>query len=336
MLDVRRVLIIVFDGVQLLDAAGPIDVFDAASKLTDGGYRIEVATPEGADVRAESGLRLGADVALEQARGRLDTLLVAGGFGTRMAALDPAIVGHIARLARGARRVTSVCTGAELLARAGVLRGRRVTTHWAWCDQLAEDHPDLVVERDRIYVRDGNVATSAGVSAGMDLALALVEEDHGAAIARTVAQLLVLFLQRPGGQSQFSTRLAPPVPRSAALKEVLGAIFAQPASDHRVEALARRAAMSERHLTRRFAQELQTTPARFVERVRVEAARATLESGSTVDAAARRSGFESTEVMRRAFHRTLGVSPSEYRDRFTTSIAALEPAWSSPSPATRT
>jgi transcriptional regulator GlxA family with amidase domain len=314
----RRVLILAFENFQMLDAAGPAEVFDGAARLTGGGYQVQLATPGGLEVRAGSGLRLGADLALETARGPLDTLLVAGGFGVRAAAEDPATVRHVARLAARARRVTSVCTGAELLATAGLLSGRRATTHWAWCAQLAERHPDVTVEADRIFVRDGNVATSAGVTAGMDLALALVEEDHGPEVARTVARWLVMFLQRPGGQSQFSERLAPPAPRTASLRPVLDAIAADPAADHRLEVLAGRAAMSERHLARRFTAELHTSPARFVERVRVEAARTALEQGSTVDEAARRCGFSSAEIMRRAFLRVLGVTPSDYRQRFTT------------------
>jgi transcriptional regulator GlxA family with amidase domain len=196
----RRVLLIAFDRFQMLDVAGPAEVFDGASQLTGGAYQVRLATPGGREVRAGSGLRLGADLALESARGPLDTLVVAGGFGARAAADDPRIVHHVQRLAGRTRRVASVCTGAELLATAGLLDGRRATTHWAWSDALAERHPNVIVEADRIFVRDGNVATSAGVTAGMDLALALVEEDHGPEVARTVARWLVLFLQRPGGQ----------------------------------------------------------------------------------------------------------------------------------------
>jgi transcriptional regulator GlxA family with amidase domain len=314
----RRIVIVAFDGCQLLDVAGPAEVFAGAAQLTRGGYRVQLAAPRGADVRAGSGLRLGTDVALESLRGPLDTLVVAGGFGARAAAEDAQLVTHVARLAARSRRIASVCTGAEVLAAAGLLDGRRATTHWAWCEALAARHPAVLVEADRIFVRDGNVATSAGVTAGMDLALALVEEDHGAEVARTIARWMVLFLQRPGGQSQFSERLEPPVPRTAALRPLLDSIVSDPGGDHRLEHLATRAAMSERHLMRRFSAELRTTPARFVERVRVEAAQGALEQGSTVEAAARRNGFSSGEVMRRAFLRVLGVTPSDYRDRFTT------------------
>jgi transcriptional regulator GlxA family with amidase domain len=215
-----------------------------------------------------------------------------------------------------------VCSGAELLAAAGLLDGRRVTTHWARCDRLQRRYPGLRVQPDRIFVRDGNVATSAGVTAGMDLALALVEEDLGGEVARLAAQWLVLYLRRPGGQSQFAGRFTPPATRSAPLRVVVDAVTADPAADHRLDRLAAVASMSERHLARLFATELRTTPARFVERVRVEAARDALERGSTVDTAARRSGFASAEVMRRAFLRVLGVGPADYRLRFTTTKEA--------------
>jgi transcriptional regulator GlxA family with amidase domain len=312
----RQVLIVAVDGCQLLDVAGPVDVFDAASRLSGDGYRVRVATPGGQDIRTGSGLRLGADVAVERAQGALDTLLVAGGLTVHHRGRDQALLGHLRRLARHARRVASVCSGAELLAAAGLLDGRRVTTHWSRCEQLQRRHPLLTVEPDRIFVRDQEVATSAGVTAGMDLALALVEEDHGAEVARSAARWLVVYLRRPGGQSQFAGRFTPPVPRSAPLRLVLEAVTADPTGDHRIERLATTASMSERHLTRVFAAELRTTPARFVERVRVEAAREALELGGTVEAAARKSGFSSAEVMRRAFLRVLGVSPAEYRSRF--------------------
>jgi transcriptional regulator GlxA family with amidase domain len=312
---VRSVLIVAIGGCQLLDVAGPMDVFDAANRLTDGGYRQRVATPGGADVRCGNGVRLGADVALESARGPLDTLMVAGGLDVHRHSDDAALRSHLRRLARTARRVTSVCSGAELLAGAGLLDGRRATTHWAWSEQMQRRHPEVAVEADQIFVRDGNVATSAGVTAGMDLALALVEEDHGADVARAIARWLVLFLRRPGGQDQFVGPAQPVVP-DGPLAPVVESIVADPGADHRLSALADRAAMSERHLTRRFLSELDTTPARFVERVRVDAARRHLEGDATVEVVARRAGFSSGEVMRRAFLRVLGIGPAEYRERF--------------------
>lgn len=321
----RTVVLVAHQGVQLLDVAGPADVLDGATRLVgpDAGYRLIVAAPGGGEVRAGGGLRLCADVDLDAVRGPVDTVLVAGGWELTSAAAEPGLVDGVRRLAGTARRTTSVCTGATVLAQAGLLDGRRATTHWAFAPTLHAAHPDVRLEPDRLHVRDGDVLTSAGVSAGMDLALALVEEDHGAEVARTVARWLVLFLQRPGGQSQFSERLALPVVAGSPLRPVLDAVVADPAADHRTPAMAARAALSERQLTRRFAAELGTTPARFVERVRVEAARSMLEQdGAGVDVIAARCGLGSPETLRRAFLRVLGVGPAAYRERFSTVAAA--------------
>ncbi len=313
----RLVLIVAYEGVQLLDVAGPAEVFSTAAKLNSGGYRLLIASPEGDAVRTDSGLTLGADIALADAPSHVDTLVVAGGLGAFTAVESPELLTALAPLRDRARRVCSVCTGALLLAAAGWLHGRRATTHWMACGDLARRHPDIDVEPDRIFVRDGDVYTSAGVTAGMDLALALVEADHGAELARAVARALVLFLQRPGGQSQFSARLDHPVPADTTLRPVLDAIIADPAADHRLPGLAARAAVSERHLTRLFLQHTGTTPGRFVERVRVEAARGLLEQDALgVRSVAARTGFGSEETLRRAFLRVLGVAPSEYRARF--------------------
>jgi transcriptional regulator GlxA family with amidase domain len=317
----RHIVLAVFEGVQLLDVAGPADVFDAATRAARSkerpGYRLTVAAIDREPVRASSGMQIVPDVALDELDpDRVDTILVPGGRG-RVVLEDSDLVAALPRVADGADRVGSVCGGAFLLAAAGLLDGRRVTTHWAGCAELAQRFPTLTVEPDRIYVRDGAVITSAGVTAGIDLALALVEEDHGVEVARTVARWLVVFLQRPGGQSQFSQRLGLAVPRESPVRLLVDEIVAEPAGDHRVRALAERASLSERQVTRLFAREAQTTPARFVERVRVEAARGLLESSaSSVDAVAERCGFGSAETMRRAFLRVLGVGPGEYRRRF--------------------
>jgi transcriptional regulator GlxA family with amidase domain len=320
----RTTVLVAFDDFQLLDLAGPADVFDGATKvLGDGGYELVVATPGGRAVRAANGIRIGADAALEELPGAApDTVVVAGGQAVRDLLGDERLLAPLRALAPAVRRMCSVCSGALLLAGAGLLDGRRATTHWAACRALTTLYPEVRVEPDRIFVRDGALATSAGVTAGMDLALALVEEDHGAHVARDVARWLVMFMQRPGGQSQFSARLDVPVPAGSPIRNVLDDIVADPAADHRVPALARRSALSERHLARLFAEHTGTTPARFVERVRVEAARDLLESGSlSVDVIARRSGFGSAETMRRAFLRVLGVGPAEYRRRFGTTSA---------------
>jgi transcriptional regulator GlxA family with amidase domain len=323
---VRKVVLVAFDGMQLLDVVGPGEVLGGATQLLSGdGYAVTVATLGGAPIRGSAGARLAADAALERVRpAGIDTLVVGGGMNVEEHLRDGRLALAVARAARGARRTCSVCTGAFVLAEAGLLDGRRATTHWAFGAELARRHPAVRVEADRIFVRDGHVTTSAGVTAGMDMALALVEEDHGPHLARTVARWLVMFLQRPGGQSQFSERLALPVPVDPPIRAVLDRIVADPAGDHRLSALARRASLSERHLRRVFAEQTRTTPARFVERVRVEAAREALEATATpIDAVAQRSGFGSPETMRRAFLRVLGVGPAEYRARFQRSVASV-------------
>jgi transcriptional regulator GlxA family with amidase domain len=219
--------------------------------------------------------------------------------------------------ARRSRRVASVCTGAFVLAQAGLLDGRRATTHWEWCDVLAGLYPAVAVERDAIFVVDGSLYTSAGVTAGMDLALALVEEDLGPKVARDVAQQLVIFLRRPGGQSQFSSQLAALPAERAPLRELQAWIPANAGADLSVTALAERAAMSPRNFARAFRRETGMTPAAYVESVRVEQARIALEgSQAPVETIAARCGFGTVETMRRAFHRRLGVGPAAYRSRF--------------------
>jgi len=318
---VRRILILAVDGCQLLDVAGPMDVFDGAARLVPGAYRVRVATPGGGGVRASNGLRLGADVAVERARGPLDTLVVAGGPTVGRLAGEPLLAGHLRRLAAESRRVASVCSGAELLAGAGLLDGRRVTTHWAACDLFAKMFPTVRLERDPIYVRDGNVWSSAGVTAGMDLALALVEEDLGRDVALETARGLVLFLRRPGGQSQFSAQLAVQAADRQPLRELCAWIVDHPNEDLAVDRLARRVAMSPRHFARVFGREMGMTPARYVEQVRVEAARRRLEeSANGVDAIADACGFGTAETMRRAFLRIVRVPPSAYRGRFRSAL----------------
>jgi transcriptional regulator GlxA family with amidase domain len=316
----RQVVLFAFEGMQLLDMVGPSDVFDAATRLLGGlgGYRVLVASVDGQPVRGSAGVRVVADTALAHVRpGMVDTLIVGGGMQFEEILADTRLAPALGRLADAARRTCSVCTGAFLLAGAGLLEGRTATTHWAFCDELARRHPGVRVEPDRIFIRDGHITTSAGVTAGMDLALALVEEDHGSEVARAVARWTVMFVQRPGGQSQFSERLELPVDLSPSIRDVLNSIVAEPSGDHRLAALARRAALSERHLRRVFAKQTKTTPARFVERVRVEAARELLEGTTTpVDVVADRCGFGSPETMRRAFLRVLSVGPAEYRMRF--------------------
>ena len=316
----RQVVLVGFDGMQLLNLVGPAEMLDAATQVLGGGrgYRVVIATPDGAPVRGSSGMRLAADRPLGHVRlVTVDTLIVGGGMRLGEVVGDARLTTGIERISAGARRTCSVCTGAFLLAHAGLLDGRSATTHWAFCGELARRHPSVRVEPDRIFVRDRGVMTSAGSTAGMDLTLALIEEDHGPEVARAVARWTVMFLQRPGGQSQFSERLELPGSVSSPIRGLVDAIAAQPAADHRLAQLAKRAALSERHLRRLFAADTGTTPARFVERIRVEAARERLESGAApVETVAASCGFGSPETMRRAFLRVLGVGPSDYRARF--------------------
>lgn len=307
-----------YNGVQLLDVAGPVEVFDAGSRARSGAaYRVRLASLGGRDVTTSSGVRVGVELDLAQMSEPPDTLVVSGGWGYRAAVRDRDLVGQIRRLARGARRVTSVCSGAFVLAEAGLLDGRRATTHWAYCAELAEAYPAVTVEPDAIFVRDAPVMTAAGVTAGVDLALALVEEDHGPALARTIAKWLVVFMQRPGGQSQFSVwQHSGPVPYEA-LQQLLADIAANPGADLTLPAMAARLPTSVRHFSRLFTRQVGMSPGRYVERARVEAARTLLEAGHDgVEAVARACGFGTAETMRRAFLRQLGVPPSAYRSHF--------------------
>ncbi|MES0832650.1 GlxA family transcriptional regulator [Nocardiopsis tropica] len=311
---VHEVVVVVFDGVQSLDVTGPLEVFSGASYVREGFYRVRTASLGGGAVVCSSGLGLAPSVALERA-GRVDTLVVAGGEGTR--GEQPGLVGWLRANAGGAGRVASVCTGAFLLAEAGVLDGLRATTHWASCGRLAREYPSVRVEAEPIFVRSGGVVTSAGVTAGIDMALALVEEDLGAGVALEVARHMVVFLRRPGNQAQFSTHVSVRAARPGPVRRVLHWIAEHPGEDLSVGALAERAGLSARQFARVFAREVGCTPGRYVERVRVETARRLLEEdGAPVAVVARRAGFASAEVMRRSFVRALGCGPALYRERF--------------------
>ncbi len=314
----RDVLLVVFPGLQGLDLLGPLEVFaDANDELERGAYRLTVAAVTAGEVRTSSGVGIIADAALADIAGPVDTLLVVGGDGTYEAYGDGRLRAEVQRLAAGARRVTSVCSGAFVLAGAGLLDGRRATTHWRVCDLLASTFPAVSVEPDPIFVQDGNVYTSAGVTAGMDLALALVEEDHGRDLALSIARRLVLFLRRPGNQSQFSAQLSAQLAERDGLREAQRHVVEHPGRDCSVAALARVATMSERNFTRCFTAEVGVTPARYVERVRVETARRLLEdTDDGVEAIAAACGFGTAETMRRTFLRLLHTNPTEYRRRF--------------------
>jgi transcriptional regulator GlxA family with amidase domain len=315
----RRIVILAFPGVQPLDVIGPAEVFAGADQLSGGGaYRVEVVAqkPEPIAVRG-AGYSLLPKLTTARCRGPIDTLIVAGGVGVRGAEDDVDLIRWIRSAARRSRRVTSVCSGSFLLARAGLLEGRTVTTHWASTDELARRHPELKVDPNPIFVRDGNVWTSAGVTSGMDLSLALVEEDLGREIAVEIARWLVLFLQRPGGQAQFSSHLSTQVAERRPLRELQSWIADNLEADLRVETLADRAAMSPRNFARFFRREIGMTPAAYVEQLRVERARQLLEdTADPIDLISGRCGFGTPETMRRAFGRRVGVPPAEYRARF--------------------
>jgi transcriptional regulator GlxA family with amidase domain len=314
----RSVLIVLFDGVQSLDVTGPLEVFAGACEAAGpGAYEITTASVGGRPVRTGSGLTIGPDRDLLDT-GTPHTVIVPGGPGSRRPAPEVAeLVGWLRRTGAGAARIVSVCTGAFLLAEAGLLRGRRATTHWANCALLAERYPDVTVVPEPIFVRDGNVATSAGVTAGIDLALTLVEDDHGREVALHVARQLVVFLRRPGNQTQFSAQLRAQVAQREPLREVQHWIAEHPGDDLSVDALAERARLSPRQFARAFTAETGTPPGRYVDRVRLEAARRLLEdTRDGVEQISRRCGYHTPEAMRRAFQQALQVSPAEYRRRF--------------------
>jgi transcriptional regulator GlxA family with amidase domain len=313
----HRVVVLAFDRFQSLDVTGPVEAFSIATRYFGGDYEIELVTPDGAPARATSGLSLNADAAIGDVAGPIGTLVIAGGEGAGRAARDERVVAWVREAVGRSDRVASVCTGAFILAAAGLLDGRRATTHWDSCQRLAERHPQITVETDPIYVRDGNILTSAGVTAGIDLALSLIEDDLGPEAALRTAQSLVMFVRRPGGQSQFSAQLRAAPARREPLRDVQAHIAEHPAADLSVPALAARAFMSERNFARAFRAETGMTPAVYVEHTRVERARRELETTDLpVEAVAARCGFGTVETMRRAFARRVGVNPAAYRERF--------------------
>ncbi len=335
----RRVLMIAYPEVQILDITGPLEILAGVNDARrnprswapegyrpkpgeDGpAYELVIAAEKAGPFRTTSGMQLVADVAFADLSddwlAGVHTLMVPGGDGTTQAMSDPVILDIVARAGAHAERVTSVCTGTFILARAGLIDGRRVTTHWNVAHVLARMFPTLTVDADSIYVRDGHVWTSAGVTAGMDLALALVEEDCGRDMALSVARRHVLFMIRPGGQSQFSAQLVAQHAAKGRIGEIAQWVLDNVGEDLSVPALAARANMSERTLARAFVSETGLTPGRFVEVARVEAARRYLEeTGDDTETIAWACGFSSAEQMRRAFHRRVGVSPADYRARF--------------------
>lgn len=310
----RRVLFLVFDGVKMLDVSGPAEVLAEAGSF-GARYDLVYASVSGRPVRTSIGTLLPVDGAVAEL-GEVDTFVVAGGDDLVRRPVPQELVDAVRTARATSRRLVSICTGSFVLAAAGVLDGRRATTHWRHARLLARAYPAVSVEPDALFVEDRGVLTSAGVSAGMDLALALVEHDHGAGVARDVARSLVMFMQRPGGQSQFSAPLRLPAPRLSVLREVVDLVSADPSLDHTTTSLAAAAGVTPRHLARLFRAELGTSPARLVEDARLDRARSLLDAGHSVTWAAAAAGFGSPETMRRRFLARLGASPSQYRARF--------------------
>lgn len=311
----HRVGFLVFDGVTMLDVTGPAEVLHQADRRGHP-YDLTLLSPHGGQVQTSTGIPLSGTVAAAQA-GRFDTVLIAGGDRLTEHPPDTELLEATRTVAAQATRVASVCTGAFLLAGLGLLDERRATTHWRHATTLARRHPRIHVQPDAIHVQDGRFVTSAGITAGIDLALALVENDHGADTARHIARELVVFLQRPGGQSQFTTATTPPA-RNDLLRTLINSVLNDPAGEHDLPSMARTAAVSPRHLTRLFRSELGTTPARWVERIRLDRAQQLLLDGHSVTSAAQHSGFGSDETLRRAFLRHLGITPTVHRQRFAT------------------
>jgi transcriptional regulator GlxA family with amidase domain len=312
-----RVVIVGFESAQILDVTGPLEVFSSASRfLQIPRYATEIVSTGGGTVLSSSGLQF-ATTPIESVVGPIDTLVVSGGRDMGQAVADAALVQNIRRVAGQSRRVTSVCSGAFLLAAAGLLDGRRATTHWDECALLGQTYPQVSVEPDSLYVQDGNVWTSAGVTAGIDLALALVAEDHGRTAAATVARRLVVYLRRSGGQAQFSALLAAQSANEEPIRELLEWLPEHLTDDLSVPVLAARSHLSERQFSRLFKSEMGTTPAEYVEALRMENACRLLETtATTMEQIARNSGFGTPETMNRAFRRRLNTTPTDHRHHF--------------------
>jgi transcriptional regulator GlxA family with amidase domain len=323
----RLVAVLAFEGVQLLDVAGPVQTFASANEIakdiSGAPYRVVVMSRRGGTLVTSAGLPLLTQpLATATRKARIDTLILPGGPGVHAALEDPRTVDWVRRQLSSARRIASVCTGAFLLAETGILDGRRATTHWKSCGRLQQLYPDVLVDPDPIYVRDERIWTSAGVTAGIDLSLALIEEDLGRKIAMQVARHLVVFLNRPGGQSQFSAPLEAQAMAADGnapnhFAPLHGWIAENLTGDLRVERLAEQASMSPRTFARIYAGKMGITPARMVEKIRIEAARRILEeTDMPIKRIASECGFGQEDRLRRAFARQIGTTPAEYRQRF--------------------
>lgn len=317
----KTVAIIVYPGVEIIDVTGPMEVFAFANHLRKGdvkepAYNLMLLAAQAGPLKASCGLQIIADKSYNDVDEDIDTLLIAGTIEIDYLLTDPGLQTWLIKIAPKVRRIVSVCTGAFLLAETGLLDGLRATSHWLSCNRLATCYPAIKVEPDRIFVRDGRIATSGGITSGIDLALSLVEEDLGSELALIIARFLVVFLKRPGGQSQFSAYLTSEA-HQPEIKDLQAWIMTHLTEDLRIEALAERLCMSPRNFARFFVAEAGITPAKFVELARIDAARHYLASTQlTIEAIAEKAGFGDSERMRRAFTRQLGVNPQNYRERF--------------------
>ncbi|MDJ0343086.1 DJ-1/PfpI family protein [Streptomyces sp. H10-C2] len=328
----RRVVIAAFPGTELLDVTGPAEVFSVASRLIaadDPGYRVEIAAAQGGELTTSSGIRLVADVTLDEVGSGVDTLLVSGAMafvsGRVEAVVDPAIVDWLAVAAPRARRVASVCAGAHLLAAAGLLDGLPATTHWLTAAQLAADHPRITVDADPIFIKAGRVWTCAGVTSGMDLALAMVAEDYGQPLALATARAMVMYLKRPGGQSQFSVPLSLQASSDDRIDALRRWMADHIAEELPLQTLANQMHLSVRHFTRVFRRRTGHTPAAYLESMRLEVARRLLEeTDRALPDVAAASGLGSVETLHRTFKFRLSTTPAEYRRRFRSPTAAAQ------------
>jgi transcriptional regulator GlxA family with amidase domain len=313
----RKVIIIGPPPVQVLDVTGPLEVFSNAPD-----YEIQLANP-GLErtLQTNRGVVLANATPIADVRGPIDTLVIAGGPGAESGVYDANFVAWIAKVARQSRRVASICTGAFLLAEAGLLDGKQAVTHWNFCDRLAREYPNIIVRPEPIYLRDGSIYTSAGITAGIDLSLALVEEDHGHETALKIARFLVMFLVRPGGQAQYSHMLSHQAISSQPLRELQVWMLQHLREDLTVESLAERVGISARHFTRVCLRETGMNPGQFVDRMRVEAAQQIIDSSSLgLKEIADSCGFKSADAMRRTFLRVIGVTAAEYASRFKSTL----------------
>ncbi|MBS3953321.1 MAG: GlxA family transcriptional regulator [Methylomicrobium sp.] len=321
---VRRISIVAYPGAEVLDITGPFEVFAFASLhlqrvglIKEPVYLIEIVAEKPGAVTTMTGLQIFANRAFDGISDGIDTLVIPGSIDLQSMLKEVALMNWVTFMATRVRRLASVCTGAFLLAECGLLDNLRATTHWNWCEELALNYPAIQVEVDHIFIRNDSIYTSGGITSGIDLALAMVEEDWGRELALCVARYLVMFLKRPGGQSQFSTYLTSEAHHRTDIRDLQAWIIANPAEDHHVDNLARRMAMSPRNFARTFLTETGVTPAKFVEMARIDAARQHLENTAlSIEDVAEKAGFFDSERMRRAFVKHMGVNPQDYRKRF--------------------